>query len=198
MLGSGARRGPAVGLQPVHPRTKWRAITLATLLLVPAFWILLAGLVSTVAGETADAPDPAASLAFGLAIIPFVFIVLAFLSENPRAAGSVLKAMGLALVVGLPVTVLVGDVATGIVAGTGAGGIVALRADADHGLRPRAGAVLLATAVTFLLIRLAGPIALLPAPILPLTAIGIADHLSERRAVRDKDTRAGEADPDPG
>jgi hypothetical protein len=32
------------------------------------------------------------------------------------------------------------------------------------------------------LARVAGGLVLLPAPIFPLTAIGIADHLSERRA----------------
>jgi hypothetical protein len=182
VLKRAAGRDPSVGLDPVHPRVKWRAITLATLLLVPAFWILLAGLVSRVAGGSSDAPDPAASVAFGLAIVPFVFIVLTFLSQNPRAPISVVKAMGLALVVGLPVTVLGGDLASGIVAGTGAGGVVAMRMDGQHHLKGRWIAVVASTAFTYLLIRTVGAIALLPAPVLPFTSLGIADHLSERRA----------------
>jgi hypothetical protein len=33
----------------------------------------------------------------------------------------------------------------------------------------------------FVLVRMASALALLPAPIFPFTAIGVADHLSERR-----------------
>ena len=40
----------------------------------------------------------------------------------------------------------------------------------------------MASVYTFVLVRIAGGLVLLPAPIFPLTAIGIADHLSERRA----------------
>mgnify|MGYP006159678539 CR=1 FL=1 len=35
-----------VGMEPLSPRRKWRAITVATLVLVPAYWMLLAGIVS--------------------------------------------------------------------------------------------------------------------------------------------------------
>lgn len=150
-------------------------------MLVPAFWTLLAGLVSSASGEPRDAPDPAASLAFGLAVIPFIFLVLAFLSQNPRVPTSVLKAMGLALVIGIPVSFLSGDAVTGIVAGAGAGGMATLRSDAPHATKPRVLGVLAATAYTFVLVQTVGAIALLPAPILPFTAIGIADQISDRR-----------------
>ena len=144
------------------------------------FWILLAGLVAT-NSESQGGPDPAAALALGLASIPFVFMVLAFLSEHPRAPGAVLKAMGLALLLGIPLLALAPDALTGIVAGVGAGGVVALRPDAPPNYRGRALAVLLAALATFVLVRLVGSVALLPAPILPFTAIGLADHLSELR-----------------
>jgi hypothetical protein len=174
-------RHPAVpeGLAPVPPMKKWRAITVATLLFVPGFWALLAGLVATSSNSEAGAPNPGAALALGLASIPFVFIVLAFLSEHPRAPTAVLKAMGLALVVGIPVSALATDALTGIVVGVGAGGVVALRPDPAHPYKARAVAVLLAGLATFLLVRFVGSVALLPAPILPLTAIGLADHLSD-------------------
>ena len=42
--------------------------------------------------------------------------------------------------------------------------------------------LVVAAAYTFVLARIAGGLVLLPAPVFPLTAIGIADHLSERRA----------------
>ena len=175
------RAGPK-GAEPLTPKRKWQTITVATLLLVPAFWALLSGLVASAADQPGG-PDPAAALALGLALTPFVFIVLAFGSQHPRAAGAVLKAMGLSLLVGVPVSALAADAVTGVVAAIGAGGSVALRSD-DGWWKARAVAVTAVTLYTFVLIRVAGPIVLLPAPILPLTSIGLADHLAERNRQR--------------
>jgi hypothetical protein len=181
---SGRSDGP-VGMRPLSPAKKWRAITVATIVLVIAFWALLAGLV---AGATDDSsgsegePNAAIGLAVGLTVIPFVFVALAFLSEHPRAPGAVVRAMGWSLLVGIPVSALAGDAVTGIVAGVGAGGIQALRMDYPQNWRARALAVLVASVYTFVLARLGGALVLLPAPIFPFTAIGVADHLSERRA----------------
>lgn len=189
------RPGRPVGLRPLSPRRKWRAITIATLVLVPAFWSMMAGLVA-MATDDADVADPgvepAAAIAFGLAVIPFVFIVAAFLTEHANPPRAVLRAMGLSVLVGVMVTSLVGDPATGVVAGVGAGGAVALRRDDDHSGRARALAVVVAAAYTLALVQTAGGIALLPAPVFPLTAIGIADHLSERRRERER-AAAGQA-----
>ncbi|HKA85407.1 MAG TPA: hypothetical protein VKD21_16160 [Acidimicrobiales bacterium] len=181
------RRSSPAGMQPLSPQRKWLAITVATLLLVPAFWALLAGLVAAAddAADTDAAPNVAIALAVGLAVVPFVFVALAFLSEHPRAPGAVLRAMGWSLLVGIPVSALAGDAVTGIVAGVGAGGIQALRMDEPQNWRARALGVVVAAAYTLVLARLAGGLVLLPAPIFPLTAIGVADHLSERRAEQD-------------
>jgi hypothetical protein len=172
------------GMEPLSPQRKWRAITLATLVLVPAFWSMLAGLVA-VASDEKGGPNAAAAIALGLALIPFVFVVLAFMSEHPRAPGAVVKAMGLCLLVGIPASALAGDAVTGIVAGVGAGGICALRSDEGHSWRARAIAVLAASAYAFVLVRTIGAAALLPAPIFPLTGIGVADHIAERRHERE-------------
>ena len=164
---------------------KWRAITIATLVLVPGFWAMLAGFVAGSSEAGSGGPSSGPAIALGLALVPFVFIALAFLSEHPRAPGAVLRAMGLFLLVGIPVSAVAGDVVTGIVAGVGAGGIVALRADPAHTWKSRAVGVLIAALYTFFLVRMAGGLALLPAPIFPLTAIGIADHLAERKKQRE-------------
>jgi len=178
-----ARRTPGAGAQPLPPQRKWRAITLATLVLVPAFWAMLAGLVSLASddGDRAGEPQAGAALAFGLALLPFVFVVLAFLSEQPRAPTAVLKAMGLCLLIGIPVSALAGDAVTGIVAGAGAGGIVALRAETPDGWKARAVAVAMAVVYTFVLVRMVGAVALLPAPVFPFTGLGVADHFVEWR-----------------
>ena len=69
---------------------------------------------------------------------------------------------------------------TGFVAGIGAGGIAALRADLAHSWKTRVLAVLAVTAFAYLSARSMGASAVLLAPILPFTALGVADHLSER------------------
>ncbi len=171
------------GAAPLSPRRKWRAILLATLLFVPSYWALLAGLVS-LASDGEAAPNAGALLAFGLALIPFVFIVLAFLSEHPRAPGAVLKAMGLSLLVGIPVSALAGDAVTGLVAGIGAGGTSALRKDDPDDWKPRALAVALATVYTFVTLLTVVEAGILLSPVLPFTSLGVADHLAERRRER--------------
>lgn len=183
-----ARRPVAAGAEPLPPRRKWRAILLSTLLLVPAYWSILVGLVS-VASDDTDAPAAGPFIAFGLALIPFVFVALAFLSEHPRAPGAVVKAMVLSLVVGIPVSAVAADAVTGLVAGVGAGGVVALRADQHETWRARAIGVVIASAYVFVTVRLAGDVVLIVAPALPFSAIGVADHLSERRRLREAGRR---------
>jgi hypothetical protein len=150
---------------------------------VPAYWSILIGLVA-LASDDADAPVAGPPIAFGLALIPFVFIALAFLSEHPRPASAAVKAMGLSLLVGIPVSALAQDAVTGLVAGLGAGGIVALRRDPDHSWRLRVLAVAFASIYAFVMIRVAGDLVLLVAPALPFTALGVVDHIAERRADR--------------
>ena len=169
------------GVEPLPPARKWRAITLSTLLLAPAMWSILAGLVAAASDEPEGGLNPAAAIAFGLALIPFVFLALAFLSEHPRAPVAVLKAMGLCLLVGIPISAIAADAVTGLVAGVGVGGISALRADDAHDRRARVLAVLVASIYALVLVRVAGAITLLSAPVFPFTALGAADHLSERR-----------------
>ena len=166
--------------EPLSPRRKWRTITVATVVLVPGYWMLLAGLVANKT-DAKGGPDPAAAMALGLASIPFAFILLAVLSGRARWPGAVARAMGMAVLVGLPVSAFAGDAITGIVAGVGAGGCIALRRDELHSLRTRAIAVAFAALYTFVLVRSVSVMALLPAPVLPFTAIGIADQVSERR-----------------
>ena len=174
---------PTPVLEPLSPRRKWRTIAIATLLLVPGYWIMLAGLVAN-GSKARGGPNAGAALALGLASIPFVFLVLAIMSGHRRWPGAVAKAMGMAVLVGIMASAIAGDAITGIVAGVGAGGCIALRRDDAHSLRTRAAAVAFAALYTFVLVRSASMFALLPAPVLPLTAIGIADHVSERRQAR--------------
>ena len=185
---SGAPDAPAAatGVDPKAPRRMWRAILLSTLLLVPAYWALLIGVVSVASTRTGGVAAPGLWIACGLMLVPFVFVVLAFASSHPSAPGAVVKAMALAVAVGIPVSALAADAVTGFVAGIGAGGIVALRSDVERPWRARVLGVLVATAWAFLTIRIVPEAAVLLAPILPFTSVGLADHLvvlrRERRA----------------
>jgi len=181
------------GAAPLSPQRKWRAITLATLLFVPAYWAIVAALVSLSSDDGRATPNAGPLIAFGLCMLPFVFIALAFLSEHPKAPGAAAKAMGLALLVGIPVSALAADAVTGLIAAAGAGGIAALRADTDHSLKARTIAVALATFYVFILLRLATDVALLAGPVLPFTGIGVADHLSEGRRDRERQALARDA-----
>ena len=180
-----SRRSVLDAIAPSSPRRKWLAITVATLAFVPAYWSLLAGLVSSATGST-TAPAAGAPFALGLALVPFVFLVLAFLSGHPRAPGAVLRAMGLALLVGIPVSALAGDAITGVVAGIGAGGAAALRPEPESSWKPRALAVAVAATYTFVLVRLGADVVVLGAPVLPFTSLGVADHLAEGRRERER------------
>lgn len=162
----------------------WRAILIASLLLAPAYWSLLIGVVSVASGTSGGVADPGLWIAFGLMLLPFVFVVLAFASAHPGAAGAVAKAMALAVAVGLPVSALSADAVTGFVAGVGAGGIVALRSDVDRPWRGRILAVFAVTLWVFVTVRVVPEAALLLAPALPFTSVGVADHLVELRRER--------------
>jgi hypothetical protein len=177
------RRSPLAGAAALSPQRKWRAITIATVLLAPAMWSVVIGAVAA-GSDDADAPAAGPLIAFGLCVIPFVFLALAFLSEHPRPSSGVVRAMVLCLLVGIPVSAVAADAVTGLVAGVGAGGVVALRADLDHSWRARALAVVVASVYAFVMVRLAGELLLVVAPALPFTALGLVDHLAERRAER--------------
>ncbi len=111
-----------VGHGPLSPQQKWKAITIGTIVLLPAFWGTLIGLVS-VASDDANSgvANPAAFIAFGLALVPFAFLALAFVSGHPSAPMATVKAMCLFLLIGIPVSAIAADAVTGLVAGCGRG-----------------------------------------------------------------------------
>lgn len=177
-------RGPSSPpLEPLAPQRKWRAILIATLLLLPSYLGIVVGLVA-VASDKPDAPPAGPPIAFGLGLLPFVFIALAFLSSHPAAAGAAAKAMGLSLLVGIPVAALVPDAVTGLVAGIGAGGAAALRPEPHATWKARALAVLAVSVYASSMVRIVPDVTLLLAPSLPFTCLGVADHLAETRRAR--------------
>jgi hypothetical protein len=198
MLTAVPRRSGSAGATPLSPERRWRAIALATVLVAPAIWALLAGLVAVAADDGPSGRAAGAAIAFGLSMLPFVFVLLSFMSEQSNPPRAALRAMGLCLLVGLPVSALAGDAVSGIVAGVGAGGIAALRSDEADAWRPRAAALAVATVYAFVLARAAGATVLIAAPVLPFTSLGLADHWAEWRRARSDPDDSGRGGAEPG
>ncbi|MFO7548888.1 MAG: hypothetical protein R6X29_08500 [Acidimicrobiia bacterium] len=158
-------------------RRAWVAIAFGTVFVTVSFWSLVYAFVA--GAEGGDGSVLAFSL--GLALVPFVFVVVAFASGHDEAPVGVVKAMGLALLVGVPLLAILSDVVTGVVAGYAAGGISALAKDRRASLGARWLAVLVVAVVAAASTRLLPALGLALGPALPLTAVGIADLLSIRR-----------------
>ena len=139
-------------------------------------------LVALIATEVEDGPAAGPLFAFGLGLVPFVFLVLAFLSTNPRAAGAVLKAMGLSVLVAGPLSAVMADAVSGLVAGFGVGGAIALRRDEVHSFRARLVAVGITVIYVAVLVNISVEAGLFGGAVLPFVSIGIADWVMERRA----------------
>lgn len=168
----------------LRPRRRWVSLTAATLVMQFAYWPVVASLIE------GDA-DLAGLLWLGLAVTPFVFLVLAFASGHPRAAGATLAAMGLFLVVALPVGLV--NLVAGLVAGFGAAAACALRLEPGvHSRRGRAVAVAAASVYVLVLLGLEallpvlGRFAIMSGAVIPLAIVGIADEVAEIALYRDR------------
>ncbi len=164
---------------PINPRRKWTAITVATLVMVVSYIAMLIGFIAI---EVEDGPAPGPVIAFGLSLVPFVFIILAFMSSNRRAASAVLKAMGLSVIVAGPLSALMADAVSGLVAGFGVGGAVTLRREEHHTLKSRLIAVGITTVYVAVLVNFSVEGGLFAGAVLPLLSLGIADWVMDRRA----------------
>jgi len=164
--------------KPTSPRRRWVAVGVATAIGVFSYFSLIQAFVASTEDLGQDVVAP--SFFFGMATVPLAFIALAFISRNPSAPMAVLKAMGLFVLVGLPVGLLVPVL--GVVAGFGAGAVVALRRDEDQNLTARIVAVLSAVIYTLLVMLIAVPLGVFTGAFVPFVAVGFGDQYSERKA----------------
>ena len=162
------------------PSRKWFAISVATLVMMICYTAILFGVAGGLSGEGEE--SAALALAVGLAGVPLVFLALAFISRHPRAPKATLKAMGLFLVVGIPVSLL--SLPAGLVGGFGAGGLVSLRLEETDTIRARVWAVALSAAYIMVVGRIIPPIDALAGSIFPFLALGAADSIMKKRAER--------------
>ena len=145
--------------------------------MVISYWSIILSFLNE-PGEQSASP---LALAFGLATIPFVYVTLAFGSKHPQAAMAVFQGVGLAMGFGLGLTVLAGDVITGLTGGFGAGVVAALRLGDGHNRKVRAAVAAVVTVYVFIVLRIAPEVAVVTGSLLPIPAVGLIDRMMERR-----------------
>lgn len=158
-------------------KRSWLAIGLSTIVLMVSYSALLVAIVAT-QSDTPEAAGP--TFALGFALVPVVFVTLAFVSGRSRAPTAVLKAMGLWLLVALPLGLF--NPVFGLCAGFGMGGVLTLRERDTDRWQVRVVAVLLAAAYSFGMLFVIPAIGLLSGGLLPLATLGLADYYSQNRA----------------
>ncbi|MTV25196.1 hypothetical protein FTX61_07200 [Nitriliruptoraceae bacterium ZYF776] len=165
-------------------RGRWLAVTAATVAYQFVLWPTFVGVaaaVQTDAATAADAPGEVGLLFLGLGLVPFVFLVLAFGSRHPRAAGATGKALLLFLLIGLPIGLF--NVVLGVAVGTAAGGVLALRPPKEvDSRRWRIAATGFVALYLAVLTPVVPPFALVSAAVLPLAALAFADQVVEGMA----------------
>ena len=169
-------------------RRKLIALIVGTVLLVISFAGILGAFV---ASGVDDGPNPGPPLALGMAVLPLMFAAVAYLSLHPRAGTAVLKAVGLFFLLAVPVSALAQDAVSGLVAGFGAGAVVTVDRLPVHTWQSRAIAVGASVFYVFVLIRIVPPLGIASAPLLPFTAVAVADYIVEQRAARGGEAAAG-------
>lgn len=161
------------------PRSNWVAIVLATLLMWPSYFSYGAAFVDDGDSSSFDVQFAAV----GLTIAPFVFIVLAFVSRNPNAPKQVLRAMGVLLLIGLPVGLL--DPLLGAATGFSAGGAFTLnRPPVGDITRWRIYAVVFCLIYCLVLRVVVPPAGVFAGATVPFLLIGFADEFAVRASAR--------------
>lgn len=113
--------------------------------------------------------------AIALAVAPLVFVLLAFISRNPKAPRRVLEAMVILLGVGFTVGLFAPVL--GASAGFGAGAAICLAPpDVPNVAKWRVSALVFMTFYTFLLLLFVTPAGVFSGGLLPLMMVGFGDE----------------------
>lgn len=151
------------------------AIGISTVLLFLSYLMFIFGFATVSDGETTFGGG---LLGIAGGLVPAVFLCVAAISQHERTIRAVLLASSLWIVFGLPLAIL--DIPSGLVAGFGAGAVVALRREPVHTTTSRAIAVAICVVYVFVLGRIIPEAALMVGAVLPIAAIGVADSIVER------------------
>ncbi|MEN8239890.1 MAG: hypothetical protein ABFR53_11905 [Actinomycetota bacterium] len=155
-------------------KRNWLAIAVATVVMAFSYFSYASSFATLDDGSVSINP---ALVGIGLVLAPFVFVILAFVSRNPKAPKRVLHSMvlllGLGLTVGLLAPVL------GATAAFAGGATLCLNPPhANDVYKWRIGASVLTVVYTFILLVTATPAGVFSGGLLPLLMVGFADEYS--------------------
>jgi hypothetical protein len=153
------------------------AIGISTVILFFSYTMFIFGFAAASEEETAFAGG---LIGIATGLVPAVFGVLAAVSQRPHSIRTALLATLLWFAVGGPIAIL--DIPSGLAAGFGAGGVVALRRDPANTVNSRVAAVVVCVVYVFVLGRIIPAAALMVGGVLPFLAVGVADSITEREA----------------
>lgn len=134
----------------------------------------------TLAAAFDDDVAAAPAFALGFSLVPVVIAVVAFVSGVENAPTTTVKAMGMWILLALPLGLI--NPATGLSAGFGAAAAMTLRRPEGNRVRHRVIAVLINTLYVTILVVLAPEAGLFAGAVTPLLAVRIADSWTERSA----------------
>jgi hypothetical protein len=157
---------------------RWLAIGISTVLLFFSYLMFVFGF--SLATDDEERVFAGGVIGIALGLVPGVFMCLAAISQREHAVRTTLLATLLWVVIGGPIAIL--DIPTGLVAGFGAGGVVALHREPAHTTVSRALVVAICVLYVFVLGRVVPAAALMVGAILPFAAVGVADSFMEREA----------------
>lgn len=161
-------------------RRNWLALALGIVAMMFSYF-------SYAAGTALPGVIDVGLVAIALALAPFVFVIVAFVSRNPRAPKRVLAAMGFLL--GLGFTLGLVSPILGAAAGFGVGIALTLNPLPLEGLmRNRLMGVAVASAYMLLLLLIADPAAgVMTGALFPPLIVGLADEYTSWVASRSRD-----------
>lgn len=162
--------------EPENYKRSWLAIAISTIVMVISYGSLLVAIVAT-RSDTPGAAAPAFTI--GFALVPAVFLTLAFVSGRESAPVSVLKAMGLWLLITLPLGLF--NPVFGLSVGFGIGGVITLNQQATDRPGWRAAAVLIIATYSLLMLFTLPALGLISGGFLPLASLGLADFYTRNR-----------------
>jgi hypothetical protein len=165
-------------------KRSWLAIGLSTIVLMVSYSSLLVAIVAT-RSDTPEASGP--TFALGFALVPVVFVAVAFLSGRRNAPTSVLKAMGVWLLVALPLGLF--NPVFGLCVGYGMGGVLTLKENDTDRWQTRTIAVLLVATYSLAMLWVIPAVGLLSGGISPLASLGLADYYTRNRAQSAREKR---------
>lgn len=168
-------------------RRNWLAIALATIVMMFSYFPYASAFTSL---DDGTVRINMGLVGIGLAVAPFVFVTLGFVSRNPRAPRRVLQSMGLLLGLGLSVGLLAPVL--GATAAFAAGATLCLTPPPVNDVyRWRWGATVLTIVYVFILLVVATPAGVFTGGLIPLLLVGFADEYAVWAHERDR--AAGES-----